>query len=65
MRRIRTIMMPLNEGRLSDHFGRSNAFACVLVDEDAKAILSYTEMSPPWHHPGLIPHCTGGKLYGS
>ena len=51
-----TIMMPLENGRLSKHFGHCEAFAYVKVDEATRTVLSNTEVFPPLHHPGLLPH---------
>ena len=51
-----TIMMPLDNGRLSKHFGRCEAFAYVKVDEATRTVLSITELVTPPHHPGLLPH---------
>jgi predicted Fe-Mo cluster-binding NifX family protein len=55
-RRFVTLMMPLDKGRLSQHFGRCEAFAYVTADEATGTVLSISELSRPPHYPGLLPH---------
>ena len=51
-----TIMIPLDNGRLSKHLGRCEAFAYVKVEKATRTVLSKTKSLPLRHHPGLIPH---------
>jgi predicted Fe-Mo cluster-binding NifX family protein len=49
------IAVPLNEGRLSMHFGHCQKFALLEVDEEAKKIVNKSLHDPPPHEPGLLP----------
>lgn len=49
------IAIPLVDGRLNAHFGHSEAFAMIEVDEQSKAIVNKSEHKAPPHEPGLLP----------
>lgn len=50
-----TIAIPLDNGRVSAHFGHCAAFELCEVDEGAKAVISRTVLESPPHEPGLLP----------
>jgi len=47
------IAIPLYEGRLAEHFGHSEAFA--LVDVEDGEVVGSREVVPPAHAPGVLP----------
>jgi ATP-binding protein involved in chromosome partitioning len=47
------IAMPIQGGRLSQHFGHSEQFS--LFDIENKEVRSRQELTPPPHEPGLLP----------
>ena len=49
------IAIPVAHGKLFSHFGHCPAFAIIDVDEEAKSIISQTEIPSPPHEPGLLP----------
>lgn len=49
------IAIPVNEGKLSMHFGHCDKFYLVTVDRPNKAILSEEFIIPPPHQPGILP----------
>jgi predicted Fe-Mo cluster-binding NifX family protein len=49
------IAVPLNEGRLSMHFGHCQQFAILEVDEQTQKIVNKSLHDPPPHEPGLLP----------
>ena len=49
------IAIPLVGGRLSAHFGHSEEFALVDVDEATKTPTETKRVTPPPHEPGVIP----------
>ncbi len=49
------IAMPLADGRLSEHFGHSEKFALVDVDEKGRSISASSEVAAPPHAHGLLP----------
>ena len=49
------IAIPLEDGRVSMHFGHCSAFAVYDVDESNKQVLSQTELPAPPHEPGMLP----------
>jgi len=49
------IAIPIDEGKLSPHFGHCGHFALVDVDPCAKVILSREDVEAPPHEPGLLP----------
>lgn len=53
------IAIPVADGRLSMHFGHSDQFALVDVDEASKKALRATYLMPPPHQPGVLPRWLG------
>jgi predicted Fe-Mo cluster-binding NifX family protein/predicted RNA-binding Zn-ribbon protein involved in translation (DUF1610 family) len=49
------IVIPLAEGKLTNHFGHCKRFALVDVDPEAKAVLRREDIDAPPHEPGLLP----------
>lgn len=49
------IAIPLENGRLSLHFGHCDCFALLDVDPDEQKVLSRKDVVPPPHQPGLLP----------
>ncbi|MBN1368809.1 MAG: NifB/NifX family molybdenum-iron cluster-binding protein [Dehalococcoidaceae bacterium] len=47
--------LPLNDGKVSAHFGHCEQFALVEADPASKTILSKEFLTPPPHQPGLLP----------
>lgn len=50
------IAIPVENGRLHNHFGGCREFALVEVDADQKLVLRTEIVSAPEHQPGLFPH---------
>ena len=48
------IAIPLEDGRLCQHFGRCEEFALFELDEDNNIIASQS-LQPPAHEPGVLP----------
>ncbi len=49
------IAIPLQDGRLSAHFGRCQAYAFVDVDETSRQITAQKVVASPPHQPGVLP----------
>lgn len=49
------IAIPLVDGKLCMHFGHSQEFALVEIDESTKTITGSQRMTPPAHEPGVLP----------
>jgi predicted Fe-Mo cluster-binding NifX family protein len=49
------IVIPMADGRLSQHFGHCERFALIDVDPAAKSIRAREELVAPPHEPGLLP----------
>jgi len=49
------IAVPLQDGRLSMHFGHCKEFAITEVDPDAKTVLRTETDTPPGWEPGALP----------
>lgn len=49
------IVIPLAEGKLTNHFGHCKRFALVDVDPETKVILRREDIEAPPHEPGLLP----------
>lgn len=49
------IAIPVEDGRLAQHFGHAGQFALVDVDPDSKTVLSIAEHPAPPHEPGRLP----------
>ncbi|MBN1504700.1 MAG: P-loop NTPase [Candidatus Eisenbacteria bacterium] len=49
------IAIPINDGKLSLHFGHCQHFALVDVDMSEKKILKREDLEAPAHEPGLLP----------
>lgn len=59
------LAIPLENGRLCQHFGHCQQFAMIDVDPAAKTIGSTTFVTPPPHAPGQLPvwiHQQGANL---
>ena len=53
------IAIPLEEGKLCEHFGHCRQFA--IVDTDDNAITGETLVTAPPHEPGLLPSWLAAK----
>jgi predicted Fe-Mo cluster-binding NifX family protein len=49
------LAMPVNAGRLHDHFGGSREFALVDLDLNEQTVYATTIVPAPPHQPGLFP----------
>lgn len=49
------IAIPTADGKLVMHFGHSDRFALVEVDEDAGTVTGTEYLAPPPHGPGVLP----------
>lgn len=47
--------VPVTNGELSSHFGHSESFALIDVDENKKEIIKKELVQSPPHQPGLLP----------
>ncbi len=47
------IAMPISDGKLTQHFGHSEQFS--LIDVEDQSIRSREDLTPPLHEPGLLP----------
>lgn len=47
--------VPINDGRLSAHFGHCRQFAIVNADPESKQVLDVQMLTPPAHEPGVLP----------
>jgi len=53
------IAIPTANGKLTMHFGHCEKFTMVDIDPENKIILGTTELDPPPHEPGVLPHWLG------
>ena len=53
------IAIPTANGKLTMHFGHCEKFTMLDVDPETKAITGTTELDPPPHEPGVLPHWLG------
>jgi predicted Fe-Mo cluster-binding NifX family protein len=49
------IAIPVQGGRLHDHFGGCREFAVIEVDPERKTTVSATVLAAPEHQPGVFP----------
>lgn len=49
------IAIPVEDGRLSQHFGHARSFVFIEADESQGKILSMEEVPAPPHEPGRLP----------
>lgn len=49
------IAIPLNEGKLCQHFGHCQTFAVIDADADSRKITHREDLTPPPHEPGVLP----------
>lgn len=49
------IAIPLQDGRLSAHFGRCEAYAFLDVDDGGREITAQKVVESPPHQPGVLP----------
>jgi len=49
------IAVPIENGRLCNHFGHCETFALMDVDRDKKSIIRREDIPAPPHEPGLLP----------
>ncbi|MGQ9919674.1 MAG: NifB/NifX family molybdenum-iron cluster-binding protein [Bryobacteraceae bacterium] len=49
------IAIPVEDGRLSQHFGHAGSFVFIEADESQGRILSMQELPAPPHEPGRLP----------
>lgn len=50
------IAIPTVDGHLNSHFGHSERFTFVQVNQDSKEIVSMTEQRAPEHQDGVLPN---------
>jgi ATP-binding protein involved in chromosome partitioning len=55
------IALPLVNGRVSRHFGHSDRYAMVEVNDDTRKIEKIDLLVPPPHHPGVLPGWLRGE----
>jgi len=53
------IAIPVNEGKLCQHFGHCETFAVIDVDDNSKQITNREDLTPPPHEPGVLPKWLG------
>lgn len=53
------LALPVNDRKLSAHFGHCQQFAIVSVDAEKKVILDTELLTPPAHEPGVLPRWLG------
>lgn len=53
------IAIPVNEGKLCQHFGHCETFAVIDVDDNSKQITNRDDLTPPPHEPGVLPKWLG------
>ena len=49
------VAIPIEENRLSVHFGHSQRFALIDVDTESKQVLARQDVDAPEHQPGVFP----------
>jgi predicted Fe-Mo cluster-binding NifX family protein len=49
------IAVPLQNGKVSGHFGHPDFFALLSVDSSSKEVVDETLRTPPPHEPGRLP----------
>jgi len=49
------VAVPVQNGRVSGHFGHPEFFSLLSVDSSSQEILSEERQTPPPHEPGLLP----------
>ncbi len=59
--KIMRIAIPITDGKLSPHFGHSQHFAIIEVDENEKKVLAEEFIDSPPHQPGLLPNWLAEK----
>ena len=47
--------VPVNDGKLSAHFGHCQQFAILDADPETKTVLNTNLLTPPAHEPGVLP----------
>ena len=50
------IAIPTANGKLTMHFGHCEKFTMLEIDPETKVITGTTELDPPPHEPGVLPH---------
>ena len=53
------IAIPTANGKLTMHFGHCEKFTILDIDPETKTITGTTELDPPPHEPGVLPHWLG------
>ena len=49
------IAIPVADGMVCMHFGHSQSFSLVEIDEATKSVIGTTSIIPPPHEPGVLP----------
>ena len=49
------VAIPVVQGKLAMHFGHSQSFSLVEIDEATKGVIGSTSIIPPAHEPGVLP----------
>lgn len=49
------VAIPVVEGKLAMHFGHSQSFSLIEIDEATKSVTGSTSIIPPAHEPGDLP----------
>lgn len=49
------IAIPVVQGKLAMHFGHSQSFSLIEIDETTKDVIGSKSIIPPPHEPGVLP----------
>ena len=49
------VAIPVVQEKLAMHFGHSQSFSLIEIDEATKAVTGSTSVIPPAHEPGVLP----------
>ncbi len=55
------IAIPLENGRLCQHFGHCKSFAIIVTNRTATRITGRSDVEPPPHEPGVLPLWLAGQ----
>lgn len=49
------VAIPVVEEKLAMHFGHSQSFSLIEIDEATNSVIGSTSIIPPAHEPGVLP----------
>ena len=49
------VAIPVVQGKLAMHFGHSQSFSLIEIDEATKSVIGSSSIIPPPHEPGVLP----------